>query len=75
MFRFSDDEISIFITRMIRIVEIDIKRIVEDSLGFIKRNPVFRQISFCFFFIPLKIHDCHLTVQVRSSKSRLWHSD
>ena len=41
---------------MVRIVEINIEWISENSFRFVKWNLVLRQISFGFVFIPLEFH-------------------
>src|SRR5258706_13750359 len=41
---------------MIRIVEVNEERIVEDCLGLFERYSVLREIGFCFLFIPFETH-------------------
>ena len=45
------------LSRMIRVVEIDIQRIIEDSDSFLERNAMLFEISRCLFIIPLPRHD------------------
>jgi len=41
---------------MIRVVEIDIERIIEDGLCLLKRDAVHLKVGPSLSFIPLKIH-------------------
>jgi hypothetical protein len=41
---------------MVRVIKIDIERIAEDGGRVLKRNPVFLEITRCFFLVPLTIH-------------------
>ena len=51
----ANDDISILIVRMVRIVEINIEWISENSFCFVERNFVLRQISFGLCFDPTRI--------------------
>ena len=41
---------------MIRIIEINVKRIVKDSLRLFKSDAVLRKINRCLCLVPLKFH-------------------
>jgi len=42
---------------MVRIKELDVEWIIEDSFGFIERDAMFRRIRLGFLVIPLKFHE------------------
>src|SRR5215212_159929 len=50
--RLPDDNIAVLIVGMIRVVEIDIERIVEDGLGLLERDAVLLKIGLRLSFIP-----------------------
>ena len=54
--RYTDCDITIFVNRVIRIVECNRERITEDGCCFMERNSMLGEISFCFIGIPFEFH-------------------
>src|SRR5215213_7267555 len=57
------------INGMVGIIEINVKRVIEDSFRLIKRDSVLRKIGRCFFLIPLKFHECSIASGFRGFDS------
>lgn len=57
---------------MVRVIKIDVKRIVEDCDSFIKRNSVFLKVTRRLFLVPLITHVSEYNTRFwKGSRSRL----
>lgn len=50
------NKISMLVNGMIRVIEINVKRIAKDGYRFFKRNPMLVKNTLSFFLVPLAIH-------------------
>ena len=50
------------LTRMLRVIKIDVERVSEDAGSFLERNSVLLKITPCLCFIPLIIHEMKYSI-------------
>ena len=54
--RLPHNKIPMLVNGMVRIIKINVKRVVEDGNGFLKRNAMFVEVARSLFLIPLITH-------------------